>query len=406
MIASLCMSPGSRPRPPTRTHPLEILALQATTRVPELVTIRYGRMAASPFAFTAAQPRSMAADRPTSRAPTSTCSCAATPTSPTSAGSPRPSGRWSSTSTTSTRPSPALRVGREEACRQPRSCGSGQASTPKFSRNPFVGVGQRLPDHDQRLRRYAFAQRLVPPPRRQPGDRQCGRAGRAQSSRTSSGASPKRRARIRSGSLASSPSGPPTGSGSSPTRRCRAGRGALQRGRGPMVSEWLRSDAPLSPHLPGDRRRLLESYRFVDLARKVVASVRSGPGLGCALRRARRRRPAGAPGKEAEASVLEPFLGRARINNNGAAGGRGPAPDAGCQRHLPRLARVDRLDGMATTSTRASCGTGSLADVDTMLPEGAPASTPGCAAGPLPGPRPLGRRHCDRRIPRGERSST
>jgi len=39
-------------KPPAgRTDPLEILALQATTRVPELVPIRYGRMAASPFSF-------------------------------------------------------------------------------------------------------------------------------------------------------------------------------------------------------------------------------------------------------------------------------------------------------------------------------------------------------------------
>ena len=37
--------------PAHRTDPLEILALQATTRVPDLVPIRYGRMAASPFAF-------------------------------------------------------------------------------------------------------------------------------------------------------------------------------------------------------------------------------------------------------------------------------------------------------------------------------------------------------------------
>jgi uncharacterized protein (DUF2252 family) len=49
--------------PPTgRTDPLEILALQATTRVPELVPIRYGRMAASPFAFFRGAAAVMAAD--------------------------------------------------------------------------------------------------------------------------------------------------------------------------------------------------------------------------------------------------------------------------------------------------------------------------------------------------------
>src|ERR1700761_2734756 len=37
--------------PPGRADPLETLELQATTRVPELVPIRYGRMLVSPFTF-------------------------------------------------------------------------------------------------------------------------------------------------------------------------------------------------------------------------------------------------------------------------------------------------------------------------------------------------------------------
>src|SRR5664280_1289395 len=63
--------------------PLTLLAEQAMTRVPELVPIRYGRMAASPFAYF--------------RGP---------PTSPTSAASPPLSAISCSTSTTSTRPTP------------------------------------------------------------------------------------------------------------------------------------------------------------------------------------------------------------------------------------------------------------------------------------------------------------
>ncbi len=47
---------------PNRTDPLAILALQATTRVPELVPIRYGRMAVSPFAFFRGAAAVMAAD--------------------------------------------------------------------------------------------------------------------------------------------------------------------------------------------------------------------------------------------------------------------------------------------------------------------------------------------------------
>ncbi|MGH9079157.1 MAG: DUF2252 family protein, partial [Acidimicrobiales bacterium] len=45
-----------------RGDPLEILALQATTRLPDLVPIRYGRMAASAFAFFRGAAAVMAAD--------------------------------------------------------------------------------------------------------------------------------------------------------------------------------------------------------------------------------------------------------------------------------------------------------------------------------------------------------
>ncbi len=48
--------------PADRTDPLEILALQATTRIPDLVPIRYGRMAASPFAFYRGAAAVMASD--------------------------------------------------------------------------------------------------------------------------------------------------------------------------------------------------------------------------------------------------------------------------------------------------------------------------------------------------------
>lgn len=47
---------------PDRTDPLEILALQATTRLPDLVPIRYGRMAESAFAFFRGAAAVMAAD--------------------------------------------------------------------------------------------------------------------------------------------------------------------------------------------------------------------------------------------------------------------------------------------------------------------------------------------------------
>ncbi len=70
--------------------------------------------------------------------------------------------------------------------------------------------------------------------------------------------------------------------------------------------------------LQGDRRRLLESYRFADLARKVVGVGSVGTRAWIVLFVGRD------PGdtlilqvKEAEASVLERFVGRSPFNNHG-----------------------------------------------------------------------------------------
>ncbi|MEV0092536.1 DUF2252 domain-containing protein [Streptomyces sp. NPDC050738] len=53
---------GPTPPPADRPDPIAILEAQARTRVPELVPIRYGRMAASRFAFLRGAPAVMAAD--------------------------------------------------------------------------------------------------------------------------------------------------------------------------------------------------------------------------------------------------------------------------------------------------------------------------------------------------------
>ncbi|MDX6590310.1 MAG: hypothetical protein QOI84_1584, partial [Solirubrobacterales bacterium] len=48
--------------PEDRADPVTVLERQALTRVPELVPIRYGRMAASPFAFFRGAAAVMSAD--------------------------------------------------------------------------------------------------------------------------------------------------------------------------------------------------------------------------------------------------------------------------------------------------------------------------------------------------------
>jgi hypothetical protein len=82
---------------PGRPDPVELLATQAETRVPELVPIRYGRMMSSAFAFYRGAALIMASDLSGSPQSGCTSSSAATRTCPTSACSPRPSGGSCST---------------------------------------------------------------------------------------------------------------------------------------------------------------------------------------------------------------------------------------------------------------------------------------------------------------------
>jgi uncharacterized protein (DUF2252 family) len=70
--------------------------------------------------------------------------------------------------------------------------------------------------------------------------------------------------------------------------------------------------------LPGDRRHLVESYRFAHLARKVVGVGSVGTRAWVALLLGRDDQdPLFVQVKEAEASVLEPFLGKSAFTNHG-----------------------------------------------------------------------------------------
>ena len=89
--------------------------------------------------------------------------------------------------------------------------------------------------------------------------------------------------------------------------------------------------------LPRDRRQLLESYRYVHAARKVVGVGSVGTRAWILLLLGRDETdPLFLQFKEAQPSVLEPFLGRASSPAR-AAGRRGAADDAGRARHPARL---------------------------------------------------------------------
>jgi uncharacterized protein (DUF2252 family) len=70
--------------------------------------------------------------------------------------------------------------------------------------------------------------------------------------------------------------------------------------------------------LKGDRRRLFDSYRFVDLARKVVGVGSVGTRAWVILMMGRDGQdPLFLQAKEAEASVLEPYVGASEFGNHG-----------------------------------------------------------------------------------------
>ena len=70
--------------------------------------------------------------------------------------------------------------------------------------------------------------------------------------------------------------------------------------------------------LKGDRRHLFDSYRFVDIARKVVGVGSVGTRAWVVLMMGRDGQdPLFLQAKEAEASVLEPFAGKSEFSNHG-----------------------------------------------------------------------------------------
>jgi hypothetical protein len=70
--------------------------------------------------------------------------------------------------------------------------------------------------------------------------------------------------------------------------------------------------------LPGDRRKLIERFRYVDAARKVVGVGSVGARAWVVLMLGRDNDdPLFLQAKEAQASVLEPFLGKSEFANHG-----------------------------------------------------------------------------------------
>ena len=97
--------------------------------------------------------------------------------------------------------------------------------------------------------------------------------------------------------------------------------------------------------LPRDRRRLLARYHYVHAARKVVGVGSVGTRAWIILMLGRDDSdPLFLQMKEAEASVLEPYLGRSEFANHGQRVVEGQRLHAGGQRHHARVDQDDRMD--------------------------------------------------------------
>ena len=111
--------------------------------------------------------------------------------------------------------------------------------------------------------------------------------------------------------------------------------------------------------LTGDRRWLLERFRYVHAARKVVGVGSVGTRAWIVLLLGRDDGdPLFLQLKEAEASVLEPFLGKSAFASHGQRVVEGQRLTQAASDIMLGWIRVDSWRAPAGTSTCASCGTG------------------------------------------------
>ena len=155
--------------------------------------------------------------------------------------------------------------------------------------------------------------------------------------------------------------------------------------------------------LQPDRRHLLEQYRIVDIARKVVGVGSVGTRCWVLLLMGRRdadpRLPAGQRGPGLGA---RPLRRQEQGLQPGPAGGRGPAGHAGGERHLLGLAEDHRHGQPPARLLHPPAlgreGLGRPGEHDAGHPG---RLRPHLWLDPGPGARPLGRPHSHRRLPRG-----
>ena len=140
--------------------------------------------------------------------------------------------------------------------------------------------------------------------------------------------------------------------------------------------------------LKGDRRHLLDSYRFVEMARKVVGVGSVGTRAWVLLMMGRDGQdPLFLQAKEAEASVLERYVGESEFGNHGERVVEGQwLMQASSDILLGWLPAIGFDDGKSETSTSASSGTASDRSTSRPCRRRGWRSTAGSAAGRWPEP--------------------
>ena len=158
--------------------------------------------------------------------------------------------------------------------------------------------------------------------------------------------------------------------------------------------------------LSGDRRKLLERFRFVDAARKVVGVGSVGTRAWIILMLGRDNAdPLFLQAKEAQASVLEPFVGKSEYANHGQRVVEGQRlMQSASDIMLGWIHIKSGLDGQERDFyLRQLWDAKGSALVDAMEPNAMLGYAQAVRPDAREGPRPLGRRDRDRELSRDER---
>ena len=224
-----------------------------------------------------------------------------------------------------------------------------------------AGRRARVPRGDAQLRRDAQPRGLVRAPGRGGDPRRRWRARRAEDRERAERRTPRRARRT---ACARCPSSPTRSTASAADHQRPAARRAARRPRpGARRAALEERSASCSRAyrrtLRPDRRHLLERYRFVDIARKVVGVGSVGTRAWIVLLLGRDDDdPLVLQVKEARPSVLEPYAPRARYANQGQRVVEGQRLMQAASDMLLGWLHATGSTARRATSTSASCGTG------------------------------------------------